>query len=264
MKDDYFKGKTYLIFGANGGLGYAVALELSEKGAVVIASDETKPNSESEIFAGFIKADITDYASVCKALAKADQIGVGVIDGVINAVGVQYAGLFADIEIEKHMQTVRVNLQGFVNVAHASYQYLRDSQGSLIMFASVSAAYGPPEFSSYAATKAGVVSLTETLSLEWRNDNIHVASVIPFFVDTPLTRANLHPLLVREVGPNVHTPQEVAVACLKGIQGRKRLIFPSFKPRLIWFLSRQLSFIAPTMMRLTWQKKFFSRIWRRK
>ena len=62
-------------------------------------------------------------------------------------------------------------------MAYTAIPYLQASQGSLIMMASTSAFYGPPELATYGATKAGVLGFAQALQLECEPAGIHVGVV---------------------------------------------------------------------------------------
>jgi short-subunit dehydrogenase len=75
--------------------------------------------------------------------------------------------------------------------------------------ASASGVYGTPELATYAASKAGVRSLTQALNLEWARHDIHVCDILPPFVDSPMTRGALRSRSMDRLGIDL-TPEDVA------------------------------------------------------
>src|SRR5205085_8563114 len=74
------------------------------------------------------------------------------------------------------------------NVALAAYPHLRESGGSLTVFASSSFTLGRPNYVAYSASKAGVVNLAQGLAEEWCDEGIRVNAVSPERTDTPMRR----------------------------------------------------------------------------
>jgi short-subunit dehydrogenase len=191
--------------------------------------------------------DITDIAQIQAALATQPRI-----DSVIHSAGIIYTGLVSDIPIEKQQRLIEVNLIGALNVAYAALPCLKASRGSLVLMASTSAFYGPPEFAIYGATKAGVLGMAQALRLELEPDGVHVGVVCPFFVDTPMIREGEKTRLYGRFG-TAHTPDEVAQAIVTGIQKRKFMIWPSRNPAFFHWLSHYGYPLSHVMMRWFWR-----------
>jgi 3-dehydrosphinganine reductase len=125
----------------------------------------------------------------------------------------------------------------------------------LILVASVSAFYGTPDFASYAATKAGVLSIAQALNMEWRESGIHVGVICPHFADTALYReAEDKVALARgnKLFVEVTTPEQVAAAMLRGMEKRQFMIWSSWRTRLVYWLSRYGDVFAPGLMMWQW------------
>ena len=71
-------------------------------------------------------------------------------------------------------EVIDVNVAGSLNVARAAYEWLRESRGSLTLFASSSFTLGRPNYVAYSASKAAVVNLAQGLAEEWAEDGIRV------------------------------------------------------------------------------------------
>lgn len=190
-------GLTIVIAGASSGIGRGTALRLGELGAnVVIAARRGDVLDEvvSEIAAVggdalAVATDVSDPESVAR-LAEAALARFGTIDVWINNVGIGALGFFWDIPIEAHARTVDVNLTGLIYGAHVALRHFRSQgRGVLINVGSIDSEVPLAYQSSYAATKAAVLSLSKTLNEELRlvgdHETIKVGTIMPWAVDTP-------------------------------------------------------------------------------
>lgn len=252
-----FTGKDWVITGGGSGMGNATARLLLSLGARVALWDVSQncPERAAEIGAIGMCVDVTQPDSVAAALDATLQ-AFGKIDGVLNAAGIMVTGLLDSIDVRQQKKMVEVNLGGSVIVAHAVIPHLRKTRGSLVLFGSVSAFYGTPEFATYAATKAGVLSLGQALRVELEDDGVHVGVFNPHFVQTPmLAGENSEASFVksRSVFVTTHQPDAMARAIVHGIASRRFMIVPSWRERLIYALSRYAEFTGHRLMKSNWK-----------
>jgi 3-dehydrosphinganine reductase len=242
-RPDPFAGRGFLITGAASGIGLATERMLKSRGARLVLWDQNTAVLEkaaSDLDAPHATIDVTQPEQVQSALVDAAR-DLGCIDGVIHCAGVLRTGLFETIDIGTHRRTVEVNLFGTLLVVHKTLPYLRTSRGSLILMCSVSAFYGPPEYASYGASKAGLLTFAQALRIELAATGIHIGLVSPHSVDTPmLDKQNRQARFVQRFG-TPHSADDVAKAILRGIERRQFMIWPSQQPRLIFWLSRFLN-----------------------
>ncbi|MGW4371329.1 SDR family NAD(P)-dependent oxidoreductase [Nocardia takedensis] len=193
---DAVAGRTVVITGASSGFGRGTAQQLAARGANVVLAAR-----RGEVLAGLV-AEIeergghalavpTDVsrAEDVTALAAAAVERFGGIDVWINNVGIGALGLFWDIPLEDHARVVEVNLTGLIYGAHTALRRFRElGHGTLINIGSVDSEVPLAYQASYAATKAGVLSLSRSLTEELRlagEANIRVGTIMPWAVDTP-------------------------------------------------------------------------------
>lgn len=106
-------------------------------------------------------------------------------------------------------------------------------RGTLVGVASVAAVRGLPGHAGYCATKAAVVAMCESLRVELRRDGIRVVTLLPGFVDTPLTRGNPYPM------PFLISAEAFARRALRLIaRGRRRAVVPWPMAGVAWLLAR--------------------------
>ena len=190
-------GSVIVITGASSGFGRGAALELGRQGAkVVLAARRTELLEEvaTEITgnggdARVVTTDVADMAQV-QALAEAAVDAFGRIDVWINNVGIGALGYFWEVPMDVHARVVDVNLTGLMYGAHVALnQFIAQGGGTLVNTGSVDSEVPIAMQNSYAATKAGVLSLGRSLNTELRlaelHDRIKVATVMPWAADTP-------------------------------------------------------------------------------
>lgn len=215
--------RTALVTGAARGIGRATVERLLAEGWRVGAFDLDAQGVESLAGPGCLTGalDVTEPSSVRTALASFGDWSGGQLHALINNAGVMHVGPFESVDPAQHRQVIAVNLQGVVDVAHASFELLRDTPGSrLINVSSGSASYGTAELASYSATKHGVRGFTEALDVEWRRHDIRVFDVMPMFVQTELL-TDTNPLTSQGWLGVTLTAEDVAAAIVRAANGRQ-------------------------------------------
>ncbi|SHK01544.1 Short-chain dehydrogenase [Roseomonas rosea] len=214
------QGAVVVIAGASSGIGRATAQRLAREGAHLVLASRRADTLETVrqecerlgAEAVAVPTDVTDAQAV-KALAEAARARFGRIDVWINNAGVGAVGVFDEVPIESHTQTVRINLLGQVNGAYAVLPiFKRQRHGVLINTLSIGSWVPTPFAASYAASKAGLRGFTESLRAELQDwPGIHVCDVYPAIVDTPGLRhaANHSGHRIGAGGP-ISSPFEVA------------------------------------------------------
>lgn len=186
--------KTIFVTGGGSGIGRAIAVRFGAEGWFVGLGDLNEAGmaeTEALLPGGYSyshKFDVTDRAAWDEALKVVALASGGRIDVVANNAGVPLGGRLVELTQQEIDRTLDVNLRGAIYGAQACYRYLKETApGScLLNTASAAALYGTPGASIYAATKAGLRSLTESLDSEWAEDGIRVRSLMPSYIDTPL------------------------------------------------------------------------------
>jgi 2-deoxy-D-gluconate 3-dehydrogenase len=190
-------GKTAFVTGASRGIGRSIAVALADAGAdlalVARTAEGLADTSDDVIAAGrkavVLPADVTDQASVADAVAAAiDQLGH--VDIVINnAGGSNFMVPFRDLRLTGWDKLMKLNLSSAVYVCQAFAPHLLDrGTGSVINVASVAGVASAPLISPYGAAKAGLISLTKTLAVEWAADGVRVNALCPGWTATDLNR----------------------------------------------------------------------------
>jgi NAD(P)-dependent dehydrogenase (short-subunit alcohol dehydrogenase family) len=189
-----FSGKTCLISGGAGGIGLALASEFGRLGMNVVIGDidektllEAKASLEGkDINVLALKLDVTNYEE-WEQCVEATQAQFGKLHMVVNNAGV--GGIPGKIENTDHATwrwVVDVNMMGVLYGTQAATPAIKShgEGGWIINVASMAGMMGVPYSSAYAATKAAVVSMTESWAVELKPHNIAVSALCPAFVKT--------------------------------------------------------------------------------
>jgi NAD(P)-dependent dehydrogenase (short-subunit alcohol dehydrogenase family) len=190
-------GRTAFVTGASRGIGQAIAVALAEAGAdvaLVARSEEGLADTAEEITAVgrkavVIPADVTDQRAVADAAATAiDQLGD--VDIVVNnAGGSNFMVGFRDLRLSGWDKLMRLNLTSAVYVCHAFAGHLLERHtGSVINVGSVAGVASSPLLTPYGAAKAGLISLTKSLAVEWGAEGVRVNALCPGWTATDLNR----------------------------------------------------------------------------
>lgn len=209
-----WRGKRYWIVGASAGLGRALALEVSKTGAEVILSARSEDDlkalaEECPGRAQVLPVDVADPASVAAAANTA-----GDIEGLIFLAGVYWPMSAKHFDGEKAAAMLDINLTGAVRVlGHVVPRMVSRGQGHIVLTGSLSGFRGLQGTVGYGASKAGIMSLAETMYADLRNTGIDVQLVNPGFIRTRLTDKNDFAM------PFILEPEAAARAVMEHMQG---------------------------------------------
>ena len=198
QKLENIENKVIVIFGGTSGIGKSTAILAREYGAkVFVASNSTG-------------CDIRDYNAVENFL-KEVRAKTKRIDYVVNTAGILRMGKLAERDIKEIQQDINVNYTGSINVAKAAIPYLKESKGSLQLYASSSYTRGRSLYSTYSSTKAAIVNLVQALAEELACDDIRVNVINPERCATPMR----FKAFGKEPEESLLQPEKVAEASLK-------------------------------------------------
>ncbi|MGI2169849.1 SDR family oxidoreductase [Shewanella sp. MF05960] len=188
------KQQHVLITGAASGLGKALALKWASQHAEVCVADINQHAGEQvcqeiQALGGkafFVPCDITKTDSIT-ALLENVQSRWQHIDLLVNNAGVATADKIETEPMSQWRWVMEINVFGMVNMCQQFVPFFKQQgYGSILNVASQAGLTPIPFMSSYNASKAAVVSLSETLRLELADDNINVSVLCPGFFKTNL------------------------------------------------------------------------------
>lgn len=190
-----FEGRTALVTGASGGLGAAIALAFAREGAfVAVACHRNLEGAERTLSAirdaggdGLVlRFDVGERAEVEEAVDRCVELRGGLDVAVANA-GIAADGWFLTQPAEDLAEVVRVNLLGTAQLCRAAARVMaRRRRGSIVTMASVAGLAASPGQSAYAASKGGVVALSQTLASELARFGVRLNCLVPGLVASGL------------------------------------------------------------------------------
>ncbi|MBQ0795882.1 MULTISPECIES: SDR family oxidoreductase [Zhongshania] len=247
--------KRVFITGGASGLGRALANRFADAGYSVCIGDvddgrgaEALAELKAKGQAHYVNCDVTKEHALQSA---ADWLlsNWGGVDIVINNAGVASAGGIAEFSMDDWEWIVNINLLGVVRGCKVFTRLMREQgSGHIVNIASLAGLIYPPKMASYCATKAAVVALSETMSLELDADNINVSVVCPSFFRTNLAEsvrasdADSQAATQRLVNKAKLGADEIAGRVFNSIEKGEFYILPHPEGRSIWRLKRWLPF----------------------
>jgi 3-oxoacyl-[acyl-carrier protein] reductase len=198
---DRLNGKVCLITGGGRGLGKAMALAFAGEGAKAVAisyvSNEAYAKETVQAIrdagrsAYMTSVEVTNRESI-KAWVSEISEAEGQVDVLVNNAGINRQGPIDTVTEEDWDDIMAVNLKGpFLVSQEVLPMMVKAGGGRIINIASVSGLYGGPTTAHYAASKAGLISLTQVLARWGAEHGILVNSISPGIIETDLTREEL-------------------------------------------------------------------------
>ena len=227
-----FNGKTVIVTGGAKGIGEGVTRAFAQAGANVFSADVdteagARIEAESAALPGsitFVNADVSQ-SSTCEALVR-QAAASGGVDVLVNNVGIQPLDSYLpahEFPEETWDRILAVNLKsGFLMSKYAVPEMLKRGGGVIVNIASVQGLQSMKGVPAYAASKGGMISLTQQLALEYAEQNIRVLAVNPGTIETPLALESVdHDLeALRSAAADQHPigrigkPEEIAAVVL--------------------------------------------------
>ncbi len=189
-------GKTALITGGARGLGRGIVLELAKEGADIAIADllvDVAEQTAAEVRqlgrqAAVVRMDVTDTQSVQAAVQQA-LTARGGLDILVNNAGVAPVHTGSEADEEDWDRCYEVNLKGIWKVSQAVVpHFLERGAGRIVNIASIAGRRGSAWITPYNASKAGVISLTQSQAMELGPQNINVNAICPGLIWTDIWR----------------------------------------------------------------------------
>ncbi|HET9692900.1 MAG TPA: SDR family NAD(P)-dependent oxidoreductase [Steroidobacteraceae bacterium] len=247
-----FPAKRVFITGAASGLGLAMSRLLARDGWVLGLLDVSGPELERAV-ADLRQRGARAVAGYCGDVAVADFVADSVgafarahdgLDVLVNNAGVAVAGPVDVTPVEDWEWIVGINLLGVVWGCRAALPVLKRQRSGLVLNIASSAGFAAaPQMAAYNATKAAVISLSETLVSELAGTGLQVSVAMPGFFRTHLLDHMRAPPEENRLAHDLmdhsgHDPDEAATALLAAAaQGETYIVWPR-EYRLAWRLKR--------------------------
>ncbi|WP_433756586.1 SDR family NAD(P)-dependent oxidoreductase [Nocardia sp. CA-135398] len=247
-------GARAVVTGAGSGIGRAFALEISERGGQVICADIDESRADETVAliernhpgaAHAFRCDVSRREEVEVLARFAESLFERPVTLVVNNAGVGIGGKrVGEIGFDDWDWALGINLWGVVHGCEIFAPQLRAaSRGGIINVASAAAFAAAPSMAVYNASKAAVLSLSETMAAEMSGTGVAVTVLCPTFVKTNVARdgritaqsARLADTLMRLTG---FSPDSVARTTLDAHDRGQLYVLPQLDAHLIWRLKR--------------------------
>lgn len=188
-------GKVAIITGGNGGIGLGMGLGLAKAGCNIVVAARNEENNAAAVKT--LIAEGVDAIAIRTDLRNPDECGAlvektvshfGKVDILVNNSGINYRKQPQDFTLEEWHDVINVNLTAAFLLCQGVYpHFLEQGSGKIINIGSIVSFLGTSFGVAYAPSKGGIVQLTKALSVAWAKDNIQVNSILPGWIDTPLS-----------------------------------------------------------------------------
>jgi len=190
------EGKVVLVTGGSRGIGRATALEAATQGADVAIAYRSNASVAERVVAEATALGVTARAYACdvaaadqaKALIEQVVADFGQLDVVINNAGIARDKLLIAMSEEDFDAVIATNLKGAFNVAKAAAsKMIRARTGVIINISSIVGQHGNAGQANYAAAKAGLIGMTQSIAKELAGRGVRCCAVAPGFIETDMT-----------------------------------------------------------------------------
>ncbi|WP_232676621.1 SDR family oxidoreductase [Nocardioides sp. R-C-SC26] len=244
-----------VVTGAGSGIGRAPAVELGRRGGHVVCADLDDVSAKETVGlversggrAISVPTDVADLDDVTHLAARATEWFEEPPTLVCNNAGIGAGGRrVGDTSIESWQRTIDVNLWGVIHGCHVFAPLLRDAgRGGVINVASAAGFSAAPLMAAYNVSKAGVMSLSETLAAEFSGTSLAVTVLCPTFVrtnifDGELIEDSAQRMARRVAGIASFSAERVARTTLDAHDKGRLYVVPQPDAQLIWRTKRLL------------------------
>jgi NAD(P)-dependent dehydrogenase (short-subunit alcohol dehydrogenase family) len=249
------KAMRAVVTGGGSGLGRGFCAQIAARGGSVVVADINEANAAETVKilesrgakAWVYRIDVSNADEVEALAAYAEKV-MGGVDLIVNNAGVATVGSVGDVPVSDWHWLMGVNLFGVIYGCHAFIpRFKKQKSGFIINVASAAGLLSAPNMAPYNVSKAGVVSLSETLFAEVKNDNIGVTVLCPTFFKTNILNAARDHAKGNDGGRRMAqkamddakvTADDVARIALDAADARELYVIPQADGRWAWRLKR--------------------------
>lgn len=234
-----------LITGASSGIGEVFARRFAREGwnTVLVARSLDKLNtlarfleSENKVSTLVIGTDLVGREAPRYVYDQTKRSGIE-IEGLVNNAGFGAAGKFQDVELERYLGMIDLNVRALVELTHLFLKDMLARKKGFILNVSSTACFQPIDYSSvYAATKAFVTSFSEALWMELKGSGIRVLNVCPGLTKTNFGNAAGGRDYRKEAIAEL--PEAVVETAFRALKGNRPTVISGWGNRVLVFLEQ--------------------------
>lgn len=227
-----------LITGASSGLGADIARELVEQGheVILVARRKTRLEKLAKELGEQATTIVMDVSSTFNCMQLYNQVKKEKIDILINNAGFGLFGEFSDINIDKELDMIDLNIKGVHTLTKLFLKDFKKKDSGYILNVASSAAFTPgPLMSTYYASKSYVLHLTEAIHEELKKEqsNVVVSVLCPGPVETEFNKVAGVSFSIKPMDS-----KKVAEYAVQKMFKGKLIIIPGLKMKLAIFMTR--------------------------
>ena len=240
---------TALVTGASSGIGRALARGLALRGHDLLLTARSAPALQSladelrsvrGVRVETVAIDLSRPEAVEQLLRTAAERGLS-IDVLVNDAGSGNFGDFADAKWEALAQILDLNVRALTELTHRLLPAMRARGSGQILMVASTAAFAPgPWTTVYAASKAYVLSLAQSLAVELEGSGVSLTILCPGRTETSFAERSGWPKERQLRGKRALSADEVAESALRALESGKRLCVPGAANRILSLLLRSL------------------------
>jgi NAD(P)-dependent dehydrogenase (short-subunit alcohol dehydrogenase family) len=256
-----WKGASVFMTGGGSGIGGALSLELTRRGAIVMVTDRDKASAERVAAAcgGEARSMVLDVrdAGAVKAAIEGFASERGRLDYLFNNAGVGVGGETHELSLGHWEYALDVNVRGVIHGVQTAYPLMvAQRSGHIVNVASLAGLMPAPLLTPYAMTKHAVVGLSQSLRAEGAAHGVRITALCPAAIETPIidskNPSHLPPVqsdldvrrhLTRLAGKPYPLAAMVKEA-LAGIERNRGLIVIPRRARVLWRAGRVFPALA--------------------
>lgn len=226
-----------LVTGASSGIGAAFARALAQRGQALLLTARSRDAllrlqqelQRPDLPVRVIPADLSTDAGVESLLDTTRQEGWAV-DLLVNNAGFGSGGDFAQLDQERELQMLQLNVRALVRLTHACLAPMRERRRGAIVNVASTAAFQPvPYMATYSASKAFVFNFSMALWRENRDLGVHVMALCPGTTATHFFEV----ARIEAQSLGMQTPEAVVAAALHGLDHRRPYVISGWHNRLM-------------------------------
>jgi 3-oxoacyl-[acyl-carrier protein] reductase len=186
------KGKNIIVTGASGGIGNSIVKKLNDNDANILATG-TKIEKLEELKKNFdkikiLKFDISQSDKIEEFIENATKKLGGSLDCIVNNAGITQDNLAIRMSLEEWQKVIDINLTStFLMSKFSIKKMLKNKSGKIVNITSVVGHTGNLGQTNYTASKAGIIAMSKSLSIEYAKKNININCISPGFIKTAMT-----------------------------------------------------------------------------
>jgi 3-oxoacyl-[acyl-carrier protein] reductase len=186
------ENKKIIVTGASGGIGNSIVEKLYDNGANILATGTRKEKLE-ELKNKFskikiLKFDISQHEKIEEFINNATEELGGSLDCIINNAGITKDNLAIRMSLDEWTKVIEINLTStFLMSKYSIKKMLKNKSGKIINITSVVGHTGNVGQANYTASKAGIIAMSKSLSIEYAKKNININCISPGFINTAMT-----------------------------------------------------------------------------